>query len=106
MEIRGTTQSVHESSQRTLLCFQLLFLFAPVATVEFLHLYFIKEFLYLTYKCVVMQGFFFITLAIYWYNYERFKKMMCKEVGAHEPTFFIAFTSGAASGSVSIYFCF
>lgn len=51
-------------------------------------------------------GFFFITLAIYWYNYERFKKMMCKEVGAHEPTFFIAFTSGAASGSVSIYFCF
>ncbi|XP_009887270.1 PREDICTED: solute carrier family 25 member 40 [Charadrius vociferus] len=39
--------------------------------------------------------------AIYWYNYERFKKMMCKEVGAHEPTFFIAFTSGAASGSIA-----
>ncbi|NWW84153.1 S2540 protein, partial [Rhynochetos jubatus] len=38
--------------------------------------------------------------AMYWYNYERFKRMMCKEVGAHEPTFFIAFTSGAASGSI------
>ncbi|KAM9287898.1 LOW QUALITY PROTEIN: mitochondrial glutathione transporter SLC25A40, partial [Cariama cristata] len=38
--------------------------------------------------------------ATYWYNYERFKKMMCKEVGPHEPTFFITFTSGAASGSV------
>ncbi|XP_030922634.1 solute carrier family 25 member 40 isoform X2 [Geospiza fortis] len=37
--------------------------------------------------------------AMYWYNYERFKKMMCKEVGAHEPTFFVSFTSGAASGS-------
>jgi len=37
---------------------------------------------------------------MYWYNYECFKKMMYKEVGAHEPTFFIAFTSGAASGSV------
>ncbi|KAM6102583.1 mitochondrial glutathione transporter SLC25A40 isoform 3-T8 [Theristicus caerulescens] len=39
--------------------------------------------------------------AMYWYNYERFKKMMCKEVGAQEPTFFIAFTSGAASGSIA-----
>ncbi|XP_027754542.1 solute carrier family 25 member 40 isoform X1 [Empidonax traillii] len=39
--------------------------------------------------------------AMYWYNYERFKKMMCNKVGAHEPTFFIAFTSGAASGSIS-----
>ncbi|XP_032907563.1 solute carrier family 25 member 40 isoform X3 [Catharus ustulatus] len=38
--------------------------------------------------------------AMYWYNYERFKKMMCKEVGANEPTFFVSFTSGAASGSV------
>ncbi|XP_032907574.1 solute carrier family 25 member 40 isoform X4 [Catharus ustulatus] len=37
--------------------------------------------------------------AMYWYNYERFKKMMCKEVGANEPTFFVSFTSGAASGS-------
>lgn len=35
------------------------FLFAPVATVEFLNLYLIKEFLYLTYKCVVMQVHFF-----------------------------------------------
>uniref|UniRef100_A0A8B9NYY4 Mitochondrial glutathione transporter SLC25A40 n=1 Tax=Apteryx owenii TaxID=8824 RepID=A0A8B9NYY4_APTOW len=39
--------------------------------------------------------------AIYWYNYERFKKMMCKKVGTHESTFFIAFTSGAASGSIA-----
>uniref|UniRef100_A0A8C9NCS4 Mitochondrial glutathione transporter SLC25A40 n=1 Tax=Serinus canaria TaxID=9135 RepID=A0A8C9NCS4_SERCA len=39
--------------------------------------------------------------AMYWYNYERFKKMMCKEVGAHEPTFFVSFTSGAASGSIA-----
>ncbi|KFV90478.1 Solute carrier family 25 member 40, partial [Eurypyga helias] len=39
--------------------------------------------------------------AMYWYNYERFKRMMCKEVGAREPTFFIAFTSGAASGSIA-----
>ncbi|NWT13831.1 S2540 protein, partial [Vireo altiloquus] len=39
--------------------------------------------------------------ALYWYNYERFKKMMCKEVAANEPTFFISFTSGAASGSIA-----
>ncbi|NWR28877.1 S2540 protein, partial [Tachuris rubrigastra] len=39
--------------------------------------------------------------ALYWYNYERFKKMMCNKVGAQEPTFFIAFTSGAASGSIA-----
>ncbi|NXU20406.1 S2540 protein, partial [Pardalotus punctatus] len=39
--------------------------------------------------------------ALYWYNYERFKKMMCKEAGANEPTFFISFTSGAASGSIA-----
>ncbi|NWU80033.1 S2540 protein, partial [Onychorhynchus coronatus] len=39
--------------------------------------------------------------AMYWYNYERFKKMMCKKVGAREPTFFIAFTSGAASGCIA-----
>lgn len=32
---------------------------------------------------------------MYWYNYEPFK-MIYKEVGAHEPTFFTAFTSGAA----------
>ncbi|NXH99252.1 S2540 protein, partial [Pachycephala philippinensis] len=38
--------------------------------------------------------------AMYWYNYERFKKMMCQE-GANEPTFFISFTSGAASGSIA-----
>ncbi|NWW71500.1 S2540 protein, partial [Climacteris rufus] len=39
--------------------------------------------------------------AMYWYNYERFKKMMCKELGANEPTFFISFTSGAAAGSIA-----
>ncbi|NXC92711.1 S2540 protein, partial [Certhia familiaris] len=39
--------------------------------------------------------------AMYWYNYERFKKMICKEVGANKPTFFVCFTSGAASGSVA-----
>ncbi|NXD90079.1 S2540 protein, partial [Chaetorhynchus papuensis] len=39
--------------------------------------------------------------ALYWYNYERFKKMMCKKIGANEPTFFISFTSGAASGSIA-----
>ncbi|NXA31848.1 S2540 protein, partial [Eudromia elegans] len=39
--------------------------------------------------------------AIYWYNYERFKKVLCKKVGADESTFFIAFTSGAASGSIA-----
>ncbi|NXU58425.1 S2540 protein, partial [Turnix velox] len=39
--------------------------------------------------------------AIYWYNYERFKKMMCEEVAVHEPTFLIAFASGAASGSIA-----
>lgn len=49
-----------------------------------------------------MQVCFFVIIALYWYNYERFKKMMCKEVGANEPTFFISFASGAAAGSVSI----
>ncbi|NXN95184.1 S2540 protein, partial [Rhinopomastus cyanomelas] len=39
--------------------------------------------------------------AMYWYNYERLKKMMCKEVGVREPTFLIAFTSGATSGSIA-----
>ncbi|NXL77891.1 S2540 protein, partial [Leptocoma aspasia] len=39
--------------------------------------------------------------AMYWYNYERFKKRMCKEIGANEPTFFISFTSGAVSGSIA-----
>ncbi|NXD73491.1 S2540 protein, partial [Eolophus roseicapillus] len=39
--------------------------------------------------------------AMYWYNYEHFKKTLCKELGAHEPTFLIAFASGAASGSIA-----
>ncbi|XP_042744318.1 solute carrier family 25 member 40 isoform X5 [Lagopus leucura] len=38
---------------------------------------------------------------LYWYNYERFKKMMCKSAGVHEPTFLIAFTAGAASGCIA-----
>lgn len=91
-------------TETLLFCFQLLFLFAPVATIEFLYLYLIKEFLFVTYKRVVMQVFLFITTAMYWYNYEHFKKILCKELGTHEPTFFIAFASGAASGSVSTYF--
>ncbi|NXK79583.1 S2540 protein, partial [Amazona guildingii] len=39
--------------------------------------------------------------AMYWYNYEHFKKILCEELGTHEPTFFIAFASGAASGSIA-----
>ncbi|XP_069716395.1 LOW QUALITY PROTEIN: mitochondrial glutathione transporter SLC25A40 [Phaenicophaeus curvirostris] len=30
---------------------------------------------------------------MYWYNYDYFKRMMCKEAGVHEPTFLIAFAS-------------
>ncbi|NWY15972.1 S2540 protein, partial [Aphelocoma coerulescens] len=45
---------------------------------------------------------YFLCRSLYWYNYECFKKMMCKEVGANEPTFFISFTSGAASGSLTV----
>ncbi|KAM9233003.1 LOW QUALITY PROTEIN: mitochondrial glutathione transporter SLC25A40, partial [Leptosomus discolor] len=40
-----------------------------------------------------------VTLAMCWCHYECFRKMMCKE--AHEPTFLIAFTSAAASGSTA-----
>ncbi|NWR68502.1 S2540 protein, partial [Centropus unirufus] len=39
--------------------------------------------------------------AMYWYNYERLKRTMCKEAGVHEPTFLIAFTSGTVSGSIA-----
>ena len=86
-------------------------LFNPIAAVEFLHLSLIKKKVEPKYRSVVVQGLFllvllFMTIAVYWYNYERFKKMMCKNAGAREPTFFIAFTAGAASGSVSIHFCF
>ncbi|OWK59664.1 Solute carrier family 25 member 40 [Lonchura striata] len=59
------------------------------------------EFLYLLYNRVVMQVYFFVIIALYWYNYERFKKMICKKVGANEPTFFVSFTSGAAAGSIA-----
>ncbi|XP_067418359.1 mitochondrial glutathione transporter SLC25A40 isoform X2 [Emydura macquarii macquarii] len=39
--------------------------------------------------------------AMYWYNYERFKNRLCKRFDAHEPTFMISFTSGAAAGSIA-----
>ncbi|XP_025038603.1 mitochondrial glutathione transporter SLC25A40 [Pelodiscus sinensis] len=39
--------------------------------------------------------------ALYWYNYERFKKKLCKKFDAREPTFVISFTSGAAAGSIA-----
>ncbi|XP_042744317.1 solute carrier family 25 member 40 isoform X4 [Lagopus leucura] len=42
-----------------------------------------------------------LSRSVYWYNYERFKKMMCKSAGVHEPTFLIAFTAGAASGCIA-----
>ncbi|KAG6930563.1 solute carrier family 25 member 40 [Chelydra serpentina] len=39
--------------------------------------------------------------AMYWYHYERIKKRLCKTFDAHEPTFMISFTSGAAAGSIA-----
>ncbi|XP_028933083.1 solute carrier family 25 member 40 [Ornithorhynchus anatinus] len=39
--------------------------------------------------------------ALYWYNFEIFKKWLCKKSGCQEPTFGINFTSGAASGSIA-----
>ncbi|XP_053118042.1 probable mitochondrial glutathione transporter SLC25A40 isoform X2 [Hemicordylus capensis] len=39
--------------------------------------------------------------ALYWCNYEYFKKRLCKRSGKHEPTFFITFPSGAAAGSIA-----
>ncbi|XP_054847735.1 probable mitochondrial glutathione transporter SLC25A40 [Eublepharis macularius] len=39
--------------------------------------------------------------ALYWCNYEYFKKRLCKRLGKHEPTFLIAFSSGAAAGSIA-----
>ncbi|KAJ6666738.1 hypothetical protein lerEdw1_020462 [Lerista edwardsae] len=39
--------------------------------------------------------------ALYWYNYEYFKKMWCKRAGKCEPTFLISFPSGAAAGSIA-----
>ncbi|XP_058504424.1 probable mitochondrial glutathione transporter SLC25A40 [Solea solea] len=39
--------------------------------------------------------------AIYWYSYERGKKWLCERHNAREPTFTIAFISGAVSGSIA-----
>ncbi|XP_015279624.1 PREDICTED: solute carrier family 25 member 40 [Gekko japonicus] len=39
--------------------------------------------------------------ALYWYNYEYFKKRLCKRSGKHEATFLITFSSGAAAGSIA-----
>ncbi|XP_034030714.1 solute carrier family 25 member 40 [Thalassophryne amazonica] len=39
--------------------------------------------------------------AMYWYNYERGKRWLCERYHSREPTFAIAFTSGAVSGSIS-----
>ncbi|XP_066484622.1 mitochondrial glutathione transporter SLC25A40 isoform X2 [Tiliqua scincoides] len=39
--------------------------------------------------------------ALYWCNYEYFKKKLCKRAGKSEPTFLITFPSGAAAGSIA-----
>nr|XP_020640791.1 solute carrier family 25 member 40 [Pogona vitticeps]XP_020640792.1 solute carrier family 25 member 40 [Pogona vitticeps] len=39
--------------------------------------------------------------ALYWYNYESFKKTLCKEADIHEPTVLITFSSGAAAGCIA-----
>ncbi|XP_037692527.1 solute carrier family 25 member 40 isoform X2 [Choloepus didactylus] len=39
--------------------------------------------------------------AIYWYNYEVLKKLLCEKYSLYEPTFMINFTSGALSGSIA-----
>ncbi|XP_060638304.2 mitochondrial glutathione transporter SLC25A40 [Anolis sagrei] len=39
--------------------------------------------------------------ALYWCNYESFKKILCKKSGIHEPTILITFSSGAAAGSIA-----
>ncbi|KAK2505897.1 hypothetical protein MC885_003638 [Smutsia gigantea] len=41
--------------------------------------------------------------AMYWYNYEVLKKWLCAKSGLYEPTFMVNFTSGALSGSVSLF---
>lgn len=40
---------------------------------------------------------------MYWYNYEVLKKWLCAKSGLYEPTFMVSFTSGALSGSVSLF---
>uniref|UniRef100_A0A8D2IUH9 Solute carrier family 25 member 40 n=1 Tax=Varanus komodoensis TaxID=61221 RepID=A0A8D2IUH9_VARKO len=37
--------------------------------------------------------------ALYWWNYEYFKTLLCKKSDVHEPTILITFSSGAAAGS-------
>uniref|UniRef100_A0A7N4NM91 Mitochondrial glutathione transporter SLC25A40 n=1 Tax=Sarcophilus harrisii TaxID=9305 RepID=A0A7N4NM91_SARHA len=39
--------------------------------------------------------------ALYWYNFEMFKKWLCKNSDKYEPTFGINFTAGAMSGSIA-----
>ncbi|XP_042328466.1 solute carrier family 25 member 40 isoform X2 [Sceloporus undulatus] len=39
--------------------------------------------------------------ALYWCNYEYFKRALCKKSGIHEPTILITFSSGAAAGSIA-----
>lgn len=39
--------------------------------------------------------------ALYWYNYEMGKTLLCERYNAREPTFTVTFISGAVSGSVS-----
>ncbi|XP_037130440.1 solute carrier family 25 member 40 isoform X1 [Syngnathus acus] len=39
--------------------------------------------------------------AIYWYNYERFKRRLCQHYGTSEPTFAMTFMSGAMSGTIA-----
>lgn len=47
---------------------------------------------------------FSVFIALYWYNYEVLKKWLCEKSGLYKPTFMIHFTSGALSGSVSLYY--
>ncbi|XP_032868888.1 solute carrier family 25 member 40 isoform X2 [Amblyraja radiata] len=39
--------------------------------------------------------------AIYWYNYELLKKLLCKKYNVSEPTLLISFSSGASSGTIA-----
>uniref|UniRef100_A0A8D2KSY7 Mitochondrial glutathione transporter SLC25A40 n=1 Tax=Varanus komodoensis TaxID=61221 RepID=A0A8D2KSY7_VARKO len=39
--------------------------------------------------------------ALYWWNYEYFKTLLCKKSDVHEPTILITFSSGAAAGSIA-----
>ncbi|XP_074048984.1 mitochondrial glutathione transporter SLC25A40 isoform X2 [Macrotis lagotis] len=39
--------------------------------------------------------------AMYWYNFEMFKKWLCKNSDKYEPTFGINFAAGAISGSIA-----